>query len=382
MGHKSKKVYVNPSLLGSLRQTVARVSDATSSRLGGGTGSDHSSSWQTPHQDTREARPLLGLPLEISDAGDRDHFAIRGRDRTDAAGKRGFRVEVPKKMLLYTILVFVVLPLVAFFYLLISQLVGATDSSRYSHVDHQTHHNMDQHHNQHQHPTSHPGNDDSRIGAPKSSAADLPISEASGAGANTDGEGARDESKQEVDPGHAGAESLDEGRGKDTGNVAVNAPVLNRGGDDAFELNKVNEEVEVEPRESLAGGEAPRKEPGAVSKQEGNTGSGTPGNSTATKSSAHEAERGNKSQVQNGANPEEVNDLKTGDRVKEGSERRSNGEEDVAADESLVEKGKSNEQGSKGEQRVLLAVEMAHTNTAQDYKSPASTLRDKQLLQQ
>ena len=59
----------------------------------------------------REGRPLL------ADEGDAFNINYGGRDQRDVSGKtRTFRVRVPKKLLLWTALIFLGLPLLIFFY--------------------------------------------------------------------------------------------------------------------------------------------------------------------------------------------------------------------------------------------------------------------------
>jgi hypothetical protein len=47
----------------------------------------------------------------------RENFEISVRDKSDATAKRGFRVQVPKRMLTYTVLIFIVAPLFLFGYM-------------------------------------------------------------------------------------------------------------------------------------------------------------------------------------------------------------------------------------------------------------------------
>lgn len=53
--------------------------------------------------------------LAIKDHG-KDAFEFSVRDHSDATAKRGFRVQVPKRMICYTVLVFFVIPIVLFVY--------------------------------------------------------------------------------------------------------------------------------------------------------------------------------------------------------------------------------------------------------------------------
>lgn len=66
----------------------------------------------------RNAVPVraAGPPRPGGRVPDNRNFEISLRDKSDATAKRGFWVQVPKRMLSYALLVFVVLPLVLFFY--------------------------------------------------------------------------------------------------------------------------------------------------------------------------------------------------------------------------------------------------------------------------
>lgn len=69
---------------------------------------------------TEETRPMLpSTPSRnTAAAGTRrtTAFEISIRDKGDATAKRGFRVQVPKRILTYTVLVFVIAPLFLFWY--------------------------------------------------------------------------------------------------------------------------------------------------------------------------------------------------------------------------------------------------------------------------
>eukprot|EP00978_Attheya_sp_CCMP212_P003192 scaffold6581_cov57-Attheya_sp.AAC.20 len=56
-------------------------------------------------------------------------FQVRGRDRRDASAKKKFQVQVPKKMIVYVLLVFFLLPLLLFGYVFMRQFLGY--NSRY-----------------------------------------------------------------------------------------------------------------------------------------------------------------------------------------------------------------------------------------------------------
>ena len=96
--HKAK-----PSLFSSLRRSLVRspggalVVEETRPMLPGG------------------QRPSLKGPHRAG--GRTEKFEISLRDKSDATAKRGFRVQVPKRMLFYSVLVFIVLPLALFVYM-------------------------------------------------------------------------------------------------------------------------------------------------------------------------------------------------------------------------------------------------------------------------
>lgn len=97
-----------------------------------------------------ETRPMLATPGRpvISTKTTRplratENFEISLRDKTDATAKRGFRVQVPKKMLSYFVLVFIVLPLALFLYMEVHRVAASHGHVVHEKVpEHHFHHDV------------------------------------------------------------------------------------------------------------------------------------------------------------------------------------------------------------------------------------------------
>lgn len=83
---------------------------------------EHQPSLTNPFTSTRRQRNSLEEMIPMLESrrgtflGVKNNFEFSVRDTTDATAKRGFRVQVPKRMLLYVLLVFFVLPLGLFLF--------------------------------------------------------------------------------------------------------------------------------------------------------------------------------------------------------------------------------------------------------------------------
>ena len=86
---------------------------------------------------TRRPRSVVEEMIPMLDSrrgtflGVKDTFEFTMRDSTDATAKRGFRVQVPKRMLSYVLLVFFILPLLLFLYVEVHKAQQKRHVARY-----------------------------------------------------------------------------------------------------------------------------------------------------------------------------------------------------------------------------------------------------------
>jgi len=94
-----------------------------------------------------ETRPMLPgsrplPPLSITTPRRTENFEISLRDKSDATAKRGFRVQVPKRMLSYAVLVFIVAPLTLFAYMEVHRVATSHGHAANEKVEHHFHHDV------------------------------------------------------------------------------------------------------------------------------------------------------------------------------------------------------------------------------------------------
>jgi len=124
MSDKEKK---KPSLFSSLRRSLVRPSAADETRpiLPG------------------QARPTIKGPTpRAAGLASTKNFEISLRDKSDATAKRGFRVQVPKRMLSYAVLVFIVAPLALFMYMEVHRVAASHGSAHEKVPEHHFHHDV------------------------------------------------------------------------------------------------------------------------------------------------------------------------------------------------------------------------------------------------
>jgi hypothetical protein len=93
-----------------------------------------------------ETRPMLPgsrpPPLSVTTPRRTENFEISLRDKSDATAKRGFRVQVPKRMLSYAVLVFIVAPLTLFAYMEVHRVATSHGHAANEKVEHHFHHDV------------------------------------------------------------------------------------------------------------------------------------------------------------------------------------------------------------------------------------------------
>ena len=138
----NKKNNPLPSFLSNIRNAVQTK---TTSRVGTGFPEDRS-------QRQQEFRPLIATPDPSAPTGEQEAKVkgfmqrfeivsrksyIRGRDRKDVSGKRGFRVQLPTSILVYVTVIFFIVPLLVSLLLLVREFVKYhTKSSPTSSITH------------------------------------------------------------------------------------------------------------------------------------------------------------------------------------------------------------------------------------------------------
>jgi hypothetical protein len=94
----------NNGFLSSIRRTFNRNTSASSSSI------------QMVAEEMRPLTKSKNSKISATTGANNANFEFSVRDHSDATAKRGFRVQVPKRIMCYTILVFLILPVVLFAY--------------------------------------------------------------------------------------------------------------------------------------------------------------------------------------------------------------------------------------------------------------------------